>query len=237
MVLQEETGLCNVVDPLGGSYYVESLTHELVDGAWSLIQEIEEMGGMTKAVEAGLPKLKIEEAAARKQARIDRGEEVVVGVNKYPLAQEEPLDILDVDNAAVREAQIARLIKMRAERDEAACQAALDAVTAAAQSDGNLLAAAIDAARARASLGEISDAMEKVFGRHKAEVKSISGVYGAAYEGDEGFAAIQKRIDEFAAQQGRRLLPAAPARAAPAPQVGGGSTSSESRRADGLLGR
>ncbi|MAU41143.1 MAG: methylmalonyl-CoA mutase [Kordiimonas sp.] len=204
LVLQEETGLCNVVDPLGGSYYVESLTHELVDGAWSLIQEIEEMGGMTKAVEAGLPKLKIEEAAARKQARIDRGEEVVVGVNKYPLAQEEPLDILDVDNAAVREAQIARLIKMRAERDEAACQAALDAVTAAAQSDGNLLAAAIDAARARASLGEISDAMEKVFGRHKAEVKSISGVYGAAYEGDEGFAAIQKRIDEFAAQQGRR---------------------------------
>ncbi|WP_138379274.1 methylmalonyl-CoA mutase [Luteithermobacter gelatinilyticus] len=204
LVLQEETGICHVVDPLGGSYYVESLTNELVQEAWKIITEIEEMGGMTKAVEAGIPKLKIEEAAARKQARIDRGEEVVVGVNKYRPPKEEPIDILDVDNAAVREAQIARLEKIRKSRDEARCQAALDALTEAAKSGDNLLEKAVEAARARASLGEISYAMEKVFGRHKAEIKSVSGVYGAAYEGDDGFAAIQKRIDDFAKKEGRR---------------------------------
>tara|TARA_B100001939_G_scaffold348114_1_gene372760 strand:- start:3733 stop:5910 length:2178 start_codon:yes stop_codon:yes gene_type:complete len=204
LVLQEETGICHVVDPLGGSYYVESLTNELVQEAWKIITEIEEMGGMTKAVEAGIPKLKIEEAAARKQARIDRGEEVVVGVNKYRPPKEEPIDILDVDNAAVREAQIARLEKIRKSRDEARCQAALDALTEAAKSGDNLLEKAVEAARARASLGEISYAMEKVFGRHKAEIKSVSGVYGAAYEGDDGFAAIQKRIENFAKKEGRR---------------------------------
>ncbi|WP_417316917.1 methylmalonyl-CoA mutase [Emcibacter sp.] len=204
LVLQEETGICNVVDPLGGSYYIESLTNELVQEAWKLIWEVEELGGMTKAVETGLPKMKIEEAAARKQARIDKGEEVVVGVNKYQLAKEDPIDILDVDNAAVREAQIARLRKMRESRDEAKCQAALDALTEAAKSGDNLLEKAVDAARARASLGEISDAMEKIFDRHKAEVRSISGVYGSAYEGDEGFQAIQKRVEEFAEREGRR---------------------------------
>ena len=204
LVLQEETGICNVVDPLGGSYYIESLTNELVQEAWKLIWEVEEMGGMTKAVESGLPKMKIEEAAARKQARIDKGEEVVVGVNKYQLAKEDPIEILDVDNAAVREAQIARLEKMRSTRDEAACQAALEALTEAAKSGENLLEKAVDAARARASLGEISDAMEKIFGRHKAEVRSISGVYGSAYEGDEGFKAIQERVEEFAKREGRR---------------------------------
>ncbi|MFC7048416.1 methylmalonyl-CoA mutase [Emcibacter nanhaiensis] len=204
LVLQEETGICNVVDPLGGSYYIESLTNELVQEAWKLIWEVEEMGGMTKAVEAGLPKMKIEEAAARKQARIDKGEEVVVGVNKYQLAKEDPIEILDVDNAAVREAQIARLEKMRSTRDEAKCQAALEALTEAAKSGENLLEKAVDAARARASLGEISDAMEKIFGRHKAEVRSISGVYGSAYEGDEGFKAIQERVEQFAKREGRR---------------------------------
>ncbi|WP_321394700.1 methylmalonyl-CoA mutase [Emcibacter sp.] len=204
LVLQEETGICNVVDPLGGSYYIESLTNDLVQDAWKLIWEVEEMGGMTKAVEAGLPKMKIEEAAARKQARIDKGEEVVVGVNKYRLQKEDPIEILDVDNAAVRESQIARLEKMRETRDEVKCRAALEALTEAAKSGDNLLEKAVDAARARASLGEISDAMEKIFDRHKAEVHSISGVYGAAYEGDEGFQAIQKRVEEFAEREGRR---------------------------------
>jgi len=206
LMLQEETGICNVVDPLGGSYYVESLTNDLVQEAWKLIHEVEEMGGMTKAVEQGLPKMKIEEAAARKQARIDRGEEVVIGVNKYQLAKEDDIDILEVDNDAVREAQVARLNKMRETRDADACQAALDnlSAVAAGETEGNLLAAAVDCARARASLGEISDAMETAFKRHKAEVKSISGVYGQAYEGDEGFSMIQNRIEKFVADHGRR---------------------------------
>ena len=193
-----------MVDPLAGSYYIESLTNELVEKAWALMEEVEEMGGMTKAVASGMPKLRIEESAARRQAMIDRGDEVIVGVNKYRKEQEDPIDILDVDNVAVREAQVARLERIRATRNEAACQQALDALTKAAQEGGNLLAAAVEAARARASVGEISMAMEKEFGRHRAEVKTLAGVYGAAYEGDEGFAAIQKSIEDFAEAEGRR---------------------------------
>ncbi len=204
LILQEETGVTKVVDPLAGSYYVESLTHDLAEKAWALIEEVEAMGGMTKAVATGMPKLRIEESAARRQAMIDRGEEVIVGVNKYRLAQEDPIDILDIDNVAVRESQIARLKKMRASRDEAACTAALAELTRRASEGGNLLDAAVIAARARASVGEISMAMEKVFGRHRAEVKTLAGVYGAAYEGDDGFAVIQKDVEAFAEEEGRR---------------------------------
>ena len=204
LILQEETGITNVVDPLAGSYYVETLTHQLAEEAWKLIQEVEEMGGMTKAVATGMPKLRIEESAARRQAMIDRGEEVIVGVNKYRKDKEEPIDILDIDNMAVRESQIARLKTTRANRDEATCQAALAELTRRAAEGGNLLAAAVDAARARATVGEISDAMEKVFGRHRAEVKTLAGVYGAAYEGDAGFAQIQKDVESFAEIEGRR---------------------------------
>jgi len=204
LILQEETGITNVVDPLAGSYYVESLTAELVDEAWKLMQEVEEMGGMTKAVASGMPKLRIEESAARRQAMIDRGEEVIVGVNKYRLDKEDDIDILDIDNDAVREAQVARLETMRATRDEAACEAALSELTRRAKDGGNLLDAAVEAARARASVGEISMAMEDEFGRHRAEVKTLAGVYGAAYEGDEGFAAIQADVEAFAEEEGRR---------------------------------
>ncbi|MEA5161416.1 methylmalonyl-CoA mutase [Cereibacter johrii] len=204
IILQEETGVTRVVDPLAGSYYVESLTAELAEKAWALIEEVEAMGGMTKAVASGMPKLRIEESAARRQAAIDRGEDVIVGVNKYRLAKEDPIEILDIDNVAVRDAQIARLEKMRAARDEAACQAALDELTRRAAEGGNLLEAAVDASRARASVGEISMAMEKVFGRHRAEVKTLSGVYGAAYEGDDGFAQIQRDVESFAEEEGRR---------------------------------
>ena len=204
LILQEETGVTKVVDPLAGSYYVEKLTADLADAAWKLIQEVEDMGGMTKAVASGMPKLRIEESAAKRQAMIDRGEEVIVGVNKYRLAKEDPIDILDIDNVKVREAQIARLERTRASRDEAACGAALAALEACAAGDGNLLAAAVEAARARATVGEISMAMEKVFGRHRAEVKTLAGVYGAAYEGDDAFAAIQKDVEAFAEDEGRR---------------------------------
>ena len=204
LILQEETGITHVVDPLAGSYYVESLTAELADKAWALMEEVEEMGGMTKAVASGMPKLRIEESAAMRQAMIDRGNEVIVGVNKYRLDKEDPIDILDIDNQAVREGQIARLEKMRATRDEAACTAALEELTRRARDGGNLLEAAIEASRARASVGEISMAMEKEFGRHRAEVKTLAGVYGAAYEGDEAFAAIQKSIEAFAEEEGRR---------------------------------
>ncbi|OOY07846.1 methylmalonyl-CoA mutase [Thioclava sp. F36-7] len=204
LILQEETGITNVVDPLAGSYYVESLTAELAEKAWELIEEVEEMGGMTKAVASGMPKLRIEETAARRQALIDRGEDVVVGVNKYRRETEDELDILDIDNAKVRDNQIARLEKMRASRDEAACEAALTELTRRASEGGNLLEAAVEAARARASVGEISMAMEKVFGRHRAEVKTLAGVYGAAYDGDEGFAQIQKDVETFAEEEGRR---------------------------------
>ena len=204
LILQEETGVTNVVDPLAGSYYVESLTHELADAAWKLMEEVEDMGGMTKAVASGMPKLRIEETAATRQAQIDRGDEVIVGVNKYRLEKEDEIDILDVDNVAVREAQVARLQSIRSTRDEGACQAALAEVTRRANEGGNLLEAAVEAARARASVGEISMAMEDSFGRHRAEVKTLAGVYGAAYEGDEGFAKIQADVDAFAEEEGRR---------------------------------
>jgi methylmalonyl-CoA mutase len=185
LVIQEETGVPHVIDPLGGSYYVEALTNELVDKAWALIDEVEALGGMTKAVESGMPKLRIEESAARRQARIDRGEEVVVGVNKYKVDDPELVDVLDIDNASVLAQQVAKLERIRAERDDVAVKAALEALTEGARGDGNLLALCIDAARARATVGEMSDAMEEVFGRHAAEVRTIQGVYGHAYEGDE----------------------------------------------------
>ncbi len=204
LILQEETGVANVVDPLAGSYYVESLTNQLANDAWALIQEVEEMGGMTKAVASGMPKLHIEEAAATRQAKIDRGDEVIVGVNKYRLEKEDEIDILDIDNAAVRETQVAKLHQIKSTRDTAACDAALAELSRRAKEGGNLLEAAVEAARARASVGEISMAMEKEFGRHRAEVKTLAGVYGAAYEGDEGFAAIQKSVEEFAEAEGRR---------------------------------
>jgi methylmalonyl-CoA mutase len=204
LVLQEETGVTKVVDPLAGSYYIEKLTHDLAEAAWALMEEVEELGGMTKAVASGMPKLRIEETAARRQADIDRGDEVIVGVNKYRKDKEDPIDIRDIDNAAVRDSQIARLERIRASRDKAVCDAALEEVTRRATEGGNLLEAAVEAARARASVGEISMAMEKVFGRHRAEVKTLAGVYGAAYEGDQGFAAIQADVEHFAEQEGRR---------------------------------
>ena len=204
LILQEETGVTNVVDPLAGSYYVEKLTADLADAAWKLIEEVDEMGGMTKAVASGMPKLRIEETAARRQADIDRGDQVIVGVNKYRLEKEDEIDILDVDNVAVREAQIARLENIRSTRDQAKCEAALTELGRRAAEGGNLLEAAVEAARARASVGEISMAMENVFGRHRAEVKTLAGVYGAAYEGDEDFAAIQKSVESFAEEEGRR---------------------------------
>ncbi|PZQ47752.1 MAG: methylmalonyl-CoA mutase [Rhodovulum sulfidophilum] len=204
LILQEETGITHVVDPLAGSYYVESLTAQIAEKAWELIEEVESLGGMTKAVASGMPKLRIEEAAARRQAAVDRGAEVIVGVNKYQPSKSDPIEILDVDNVKVREAQIARLDRIRATRDQAACDAALAALEEAAAGTGNLLAAAVEAARARATVGEISDAMEKKFGRHRAEVKTLAGVYGAAYEGDEGFAQIQADVAKFAEDEGRR---------------------------------
>ena len=204
LILQEETGITRVVDPLAGSYYVESLTHELAQAASALMDEVEALGGMTRAVMSGMPKLRIEETAARRQAMIDRGEEVIVGVNKYRKDSEDPIDFRAIDNMAVRDAQIARLARVRAGRDAAACEAALDALREAAAHDGNLLAAAVTAARARATVGEISMAMEDVFGRHRAEVKTLAGVYGAAYDGDEGFAAIQRDVEAFAEAEGRR---------------------------------
>ena len=204
LILQEETGVTNVVDPLAGSYYVEKLTSDLAEAAWKLIEEVDDMGGMTKAVASGLPKLRIEETAARRQADIDRGDQVIVGVNKYRLPEEDPIDILDIDNEAVRESQVTRLKQIREARDEAACDAALAELERRAQAGGNLLEAAVEAARARASVGEISMAMEKIFGRHRAEVKTLAGVYGKAYENDEGFAAIQRDIEAFAEEEGRR---------------------------------
>ncbi|UTH45178.1 methylmalonyl-CoA mutase [Loktanella salsilacus] len=204
LILQEETGVTNVVDPLAGSYYVEKLTHDLAEAAWALIEEVEELGGMTKAVASGMPKLRIEETAAKRQADIDRGTEVIVGVNKYRKDKEDPIDIRDIDNAGVRDSQIARLKTTRDGRDQPACDAALAEVTRRARDGGNLLEAAVEAARQRATVGEISDAMEEVFGRHRAEVKTLAGVYGAAYDGDAGFAAIQKDVEDFAAEEGRR---------------------------------
>ncbi len=205
LVIQEETGITKVVDPLGGSYYIETLTDSLVKEARKLIAEIDGLGGMTKAIESGMPKLKIEESAARKQARIDIGADVIVGVNKYKLAKESPIEVLDIDNTAVREAQIRRLQKLRAERNESECRAALEAVTKVAETGkGNLLEVCVEAARKRASVGEISDAMEKVFGRHKAEIKLVTGVYGKVFESSDEFEAMKKEIDAFAAEEGRR---------------------------------
>jgi methylmalonyl-CoA mutase len=204
LILQEETGVTNVVDPLAGSYYVEKLTADLADEAWKLISEVDELGGMTKAVASGMPKLRIEETAAMRQANIDRGKQVIVGVNKYRLEQEDKIDILSIDNNAVRQAQVTRLASIRHHRDPGACEAALVEVERRAREGGNLLGAAVEAARARASVGEISTAMENVFGRHRAEVKTLAGVYGAAYEEDEGFAMIQKSVEAFAEEEGRR---------------------------------
>ena len=204
LILQEETGVSNVVDPLAGSYYVEKLTADLADAAWRLIEEVDEMGGMTKAVAAGMPKLRIEETAAKRQADIDRGDQVIVGVNKYRLTQEDELDIRDIDNDAVRAAQVKRLENIKKERDEKTCSAALLNLEKAAEGGDNLLAAAVEASRARATVGEISMAMEKVFGRHRAEVKTLAGVYGAAYEGDEDFIAIQHELEKFTKDEGRR---------------------------------
>ena len=201
IVLQEETGMTNVVDPLGGSYYVESLTQSLVDDAWELIERIQREGGMAKAVAAGWPKAMIEEASAGRAARVDRGEDVIVGVNKYRLKDEDAIDILDVDNHAVREAQVRRIARVKAARDEAACRAALDALRKGARGDGNLLALAVEAARARATLGEISSAMEDVFGRYDTQPTPVSGIYGGAYADDarwdrltDGVAATERRL-------------------------------------------
>jgi methylmalonyl-CoA mutase len=203
--LQEETGICRVVDPWAGSYYVESLTKELMDRAWTLIQEVEALGGMTKAIETGLPKMRIEEAAARRQARIDSGREVIVGVNKYRLDQEEPIEVLEVDNAAVRELQIRRLEQVKAGRDQAAVEAALAALTqCAASGEGNLLEISVQAARKRATLGEISLALEKAFGRYQAVNRTISGVYAAESQTDAEFKKAAEMAESFAREEGRR---------------------------------
>lgn len=205
IIIQEETGITQVADPWGGSYMMESLTQQLADRAWELIEEIEEKGGMAKAIEQGLPKLRIEESAAKKQARIDRGEDVIVGVNKYQLEKEDDLDILEVDNVAVRESQIKRLQGIKASRDNAAVEQALADITAAAKSGkGNLLELSVNAARLRATVGEISDAMEKEFGRYQAQSKTISGVYGAGYENDADWQQIKTDIEAFEAKHGRR---------------------------------
>ncbi|MEE8535101.1 MAG: methylmalonyl-CoA mutase [Kiloniellales bacterium] len=205
LILQEETGITKVADPLAGSYYLESLTASMVREARKLIDEVEDLGGMTAAVASGLPKLKIEESAARRQARIDRGEEVVVGVNKYPVEAEDPVEILDIDNSAVRKVQIERLERIRATRDQAPCRAALDALTEAAESGaGNLLALALEATRRRATVGEISDALEKVFTRHRAVSHSVSGIYASAYDGDAAFGRITREVEAFAKETGRR---------------------------------
>jgi methylmalonyl-CoA mutase len=204
LILQTETKVTHVVDPLGGSYYVESLTHALDTHAQKLIDEVEAMGGMTKAVAGGWPKLKIEEAAARRQAAVDRGEEVIVGVNRFRLENEPNLEVRDIDNDKVRAQQVSRLQRIKGTRDQAKVDAALKALTEGARGSANLLALAVNAARARATVGEISDAMEVVFSRHQAETKSISGVYGAAYEGDAGFAKIQGEVEDFAKAEGRR---------------------------------
>ena len=205
LILQEETGITRVVDPLAGSYYVESLTASLIAEAQRQIDEVEAMGGMTKAVATGMPKLRIEESAARRQARVDRGEDVIVGVNKYQTLETGDYDVRGIDNSAVRDSQIERLVKLRAERDESACRDSLSALTAAASAaNENLLTLSIDAARRRATVGEISDALEQVFTRHRAVSHSVSGVYGQAYEGDEGFSKIRIDVEKFAEIEGRR---------------------------------
>jgi methylmalonyl-CoA mutase len=203
--IQEETNVCRVVDPWAGSYYVESLTHEIAHRAWGHIQEVEAMGGMAKAIETGLPKMRIEEASARKQAQIDSGRETIVGINKYRLDHEDPIETLEIDNTAVRESQIKRLKELRANRNEADVQRCLDAITKCAEThEGNLLALAIEAAKCRASLGEISMACEKVAGRYKAVIRSISGVYSMETKNDARFEEACRMADEFAKMEGRR---------------------------------
>ena len=205
LVLNHEAGITRTIDPLAGSYYVESLTSSLIAEAEKLIDEVEEMGGMTKAVDAGLPKLRIEESAARRQSRIDRGEEVVVGVNRYQSEVRDEVDILNIDNTAVRETQVARLKNVRDNRNEAACMAALEALSAGADDPtANLLELSVNAARTRATVGEISDALERKFTRHRAVIRSITGVYGSAFDGDEGYTKIAAEIDQFANHEGRR---------------------------------
>ncbi len=204
LILQHESQVTRVVDPLGGSYYVEALTHALGLHAQAIIDDVEAMGGMTKAVEVGIPKLKIEESAARRQASVDKAEDVIVGVNKFAPDKVDAMEVRDIDNSAVRDSQIARLKQIKAKRDPARLKATLEALENGARGNGNLLALAVDAARARATVGEISEAMERVFGRHRAEIRSISGVYGGAYEGDNEFAAIRDDIEKFAKEEGRR---------------------------------
>ena len=206
LILQEETGIPAVIDPFGGSYFMESLTASLAAEARRVIAEVEEMGGMARAIEAGMPKLRIEECAARRQARIDRGEDVVVGVNKYPApGAESEIELLEIDNSAVREAQVRRLAEVRARRDAGAVRRALEALEGVARrGEGNLLDAAVEAARARATVGEISEAMERVWGRHRPETRTISGVYGGSSEGDAEFDAVRAEVEAFAAAEGRR---------------------------------
>jgi methylmalonyl-CoA mutase len=205
LYIQDETNICKAVDPWAGSYYVEKLTHELAHKAWELIQEVEELGGMAKAIETGLPKMRIEEAAARKQARIDSGRDIIVGVNKYQTKEATDIELLEVDNTAVRQAQLERLARLKADRNSDDVTAALEAITkCAAGGAGNLLDLAVDAARKRATLGEISDAMEKEFGRHTATIRSISGIYSAEASADESFSEAKSLADKFAEIEGRR---------------------------------
>ncbi|MCH8535607.1 MAG: methylmalonyl-CoA mutase family protein, partial [Flavobacteriaceae bacterium] len=205
LYLQDETGITKTVDPWAGSYYVEKLTHEIAHKAWGLIQEVEELGGMTKAIEEGIPKLRIEQAAAIKQARIDSGVETIVGVNKYRLPKEDPIVTLEVDNQTVRKQQIEKLDQIKASRNTAVVKQKLKALTEAAQSsEGNLLALAVEAARERATLGEISDALEEVFGRHKAKIQSFSGVYSSEMKEDLSFKKARELADKFAELEGRR---------------------------------
>jgi methylmalonyl-CoA mutase len=203
--IQEETQICKEVDPWAGSYYVESLTHDLVEKAWALIEEVESLGGMTKAVESGIPKLRIEEAAARKQGRIDSGRDKIVGVNEYRLDKEDPLEILEIDNTAVRNQQVQRLKALRANRNQESVNAALAAITESARTgEGNLLALSVEAAKLRATLGEISDAIETVSGRYKAVIRTISGVYSSESQEDPDFQEAKKLVEEFARKAGRQ---------------------------------
>ena len=205
LIIQEETHITNVVDPWAGSYMMEKLTQDMADAAWKIIEEVDAMGGMVKAVDSGWAKLKIEASAAEKQARIDSGKDVIVGVNKYKLAKEDPIEILEVDNHAVRENQVKRLNALRAARDNQKVAAALDALTACAESGkGNLLDLSIQAIRLRATVGEVSDALEKAWGRHRADTQKVTGVYAAAYDSAEGWDKLKAEIAEFAEQQGRR---------------------------------
>jgi methylmalonyl-CoA mutase len=204
LILQHESQVTRTVDPLGGSYYVEALTHSLATHARNVIDEVERMGGMTKATVAGIPKLRIEESSARRQARVDRREDVIVGVNRFQPEHETPLETRNIDNATVRAQQIARLTAVKSSRNTKTVEAALDALRKGAAANDNLLELAIDAARARATVGEISDAMESVFGRYRAEIRAVSGIYGGAYEGDNEFAALRGEIETFARDEGRR---------------------------------